>query len=88
MTIFEPLCDVDMAILRKRLSNLSIKRKRGKNVSLEEVAEMLSSRAGGITQEKVRKELGAWLPIASLQGMDLIIRSTILRVAQKISSKY
>jgi predicted nucleotidyltransferase component of viral defense system len=86
MTIFEPLCTIDMAVLRKRLSNLSIKRQKAKNISLSAAAEMLKARADGITQDKVKKELGAWLPMESLQGMDLIIKSTILRMAQKIGS--
>lgn len=84
MTIFEPLCDLDMAVLRERLSSLSIKREKAKSVSLAEAAEMLRERADGITQEKVERELGAWLPLKSLQGMDMVIRSTILRVAQRL----
>ncbi len=84
MTIFEPLCDLDMAVLRERLSSLSIKREKAKCVSLVKAEEMLRERADGITQEKVERELGAWLPLKSLQGMDMVIRSTILRVAQRL----
>lgn len=45
---------------------------------------MLKEKVKNITQEMVDNELGGWLPRENLQGMDLIIRSTVLRVAQKI----
>lgn len=86
MTILEPLCEIDMAILSKRLSNLSVKRQKARSISLDEAVERLRTRAGDITQEKVERELGAWLPDESLCGMDVIIKSTILRVAQRIVS--
>lgn len=86
ITIFEPLCDIDMAILRKRLESLSIKRQKAKKVSLAEAAEMLRKRAYDVTPEKVEKELGAWLPLPSLRGMDLVIRAAVSRVVQKLSA--
>lgn len=86
LTILEPLCEFDMEVLRKRLSNLSIKRQKAREVGLAEAVTMLKARADGITQERVERELGAWLPQASLCGMDVIIRSTILRVVQRIDS--
>lgn len=84
LTILEPICDIDMAILRERLSTLSIKRKKARNVGLDEAAEILGTKADNITQEKVEKELGAWLPPKNLRGMNIIIRSTIMRVVQQM----
>ncbi|PIR17097.1 MAG: hypothetical protein COV46_05570 [Deltaproteobacteria bacterium CG11_big_fil_rev_8_21_14_0_20_49_13] len=84
MTIFEPLCDIDMDVLCKRLESLSIKRQKEKKVSLAEAAEMLRKRADNVTPKKVEKELGAWLPLSSLRGMDMVIRTAVLRVVQKI----
>lgn len=85
LTILEPLCDIDMIVLRKRLLNLSIKRQKARSVSFTEAAEILKKKAEIITQERVERELSAWLPQANLQGMDIIIKSTILRVIQKIN---
>lgn len=85
ITILEPLCTVDMDVLRERLSNLSIKRKRARSIVLAEAADMLREKVKDVTQEAVDKGLGGWLPREALQGMDIIIRSTVLRVAQKIS---
>ncbi len=84
MTILEPLCEIDMEVLRERLSKMSIKRQKAKKISLTEAAEMLKVRANAIDQKKIDRELGAWLSGGNLQGMDMIIRSTVLRVVQKI----
>ena len=84
ITILEPLCEVDKEILGKRLSSLSIRRQKERSVSLDEAAKMLTAKADGLTQKKVEKELGAWLTAESLEGMDKIIRSTLLRVVQKV----
>lgn len=84
ITILEPLCDMDMDVLKKRFSSLSIKRQKEKKISFAEAAEILRTKANGITYEKVEKELGAWLPQETLRGMDLIIRASMLRVVQKI----
>lgn len=86
MTILDPLCAIDIDILRERFSNLSIRRKKAKSLSFADASVMLKIRADGITQEKVEKELGAWLPREALHGMALVIKSTILRVAQRIAS--
>jgi predicted nucleotidyltransferase component of viral defense system len=84
LTILEPLCEFDAEVLRKRLSNLSIKRQKARNITIAEAADMLKTRVQSITQEKVERELGAWLLEEAMQGMYLIIRATLNRIAQKL----
>lgn len=84
LTILEPICEIDMKILGERLSDLSVKRQKARKIDFAEAAEMLKKKADGLTQDKVERELGAWLPTNSLRGMDTIIRSTISRIAQML----
>jgi len=85
LTIFEPLCEFDKDVLKKRFSSLSIKRQKERSVTFFEAAEILQTKAKSITQEKVDSELGAWFSKEALQGMFLIIRATLNKIAQKIS---
>lgn len=85
LTILEPLCEFDKDVLIKRLSNLSIRRHKARSISMVELAEMLKIKANSITQERIDKDLGAWLPKEGLHGMGIIIKSTILRIIRKIS---
>lgn len=87
LTILEPICEFDRDVLEKRLSKLSIKRQKARNISETELADMLKARANGVTQENIDKELGAWLPDEKLKGMDIIIKSTVLRIVQKIIAR-
>jgi predicted nucleotidyltransferase component of viral defense system len=84
LTFFEPLCSVDLEVLRKRLSHLSIKRQKERTVSMSEAKERLLAKAEALTDKKVKKELGAWLPQESLEGMATMIHSTIVRLVQKL----
>lgn len=81
---FEPLTSFDEPSLRERLSILQVRRAKPQKVSFGQAAQMLRKRTEDLTSQKIAEELGSWLSKEQLAGIEIIIKATIERIAQKM----
>lgn len=82
----EPLTSFDPMTLGDRLSKLEIERSKPRRVGLEEAANLLRARLDPLTPKKIGAELIGWVPDEFLPGLDLVIRTSILRIVERMRS--
>ncbi len=84
LTQLEPITELDRATLEDRISRLEIGRAKPRKLTLAAAAELLESRAVRMTFKRVSDELQGVIPDAHLPGLDLLIRATVSRIAERI----
>lgn len=85
LSILEPLCAFDEATLKGRLEHLSVGRKKPASINPEAAAAMLREKANTITAKAVKEELAPLLPPHQAEGIETLIRASVLRIAEKIA---
>lgn len=87
ISIYEPLCSFDKDTLEDRLNKLCINREKPKKASFSEAAEMLRTKAESLNEDAIEKELGPLMPTKQIKGISLILKSAILKTAEKMKNQ-
>jgi predicted nucleotidyltransferase component of viral defense system len=83
----EPLTPFDPATLEDRLAGLEIGRAKPKKMDRVEAATLLKEKLDGLTQKRIETELSQSLPVEDLPGLNLVIRSSVSRIIQRLQAK-
>ncbi len=86
INILEGLCAFDVATLQERLERLSIERKKTRKVTFSDAAALLEKKAQRLSAAVIKKELAPLLPPGRGEGLEVIIKASVVRVVKRMRS--
>ncbi len=82
----EGLCPFDEGTLSDRLAHLSIGRGKPKRMNVQDAAAIIERKARALTDDAIKKELAPLLPPDQSEGILMIIKASLIRVAKRMAA--
>lgn len=84
LSLFEADTAFDEKTLQYRLSELAVSRSKPVAIDFKEAGQRLKKRIEDVAQDDFERELTGWLPEAYLKNLYPLVRSSVMRLVQRL----